>query len=397
MFGLSALECFIAIIVIYIVVYWITPRKMNWIPFILVTVLLSVLAYKFVPNETDDLSRYYMQLDYLREYGMNYLRRCFDLGINDWDTYRVCGYYFYFISRLPNNHWMPAITIFLCYGLAFLIFYKAANHFDVSKLYVFLGSMFFLSTYFYYDTVSGIRNGLAFAVVLACAYYHLVERKNILLCCVGYVLACLLHSAAVMPVAFVILTVITLNTSGKVMKYGLIFGITIGGFLLNYLGENSSNGFIQSIAGKAEANGLGSLYTDTNFIVNIVTFAVVSIVVLYVSFYILKGEYAQDLKRFYKYSSIIVYFMFGSILSTMIFLRFARWIAPVLGAVLFMIGMEIQNKQIKRNTPQYYYNASFPERARYQTKGVFMLFYFAYICVHFWYLVNGSSLVWIHF
>ena len=35
-------------------------------------------------------------------------------------------------------------------------------------------------------TASGIRNGLAFGVVIACAYYHLVEKRNIILCLFGY-------------------------------------------------------------------------------------------------------------------------------------------------------------------------------------------------------------------
>ena len=39
MFGLSAIECFIAIVLIFIVLYWITPRKAAWIP-ILVTVII---------------------------------------------------------------------------------------------------------------------------------------------------------------------------------------------------------------------------------------------------------------------------------------------------------------------------------------------------------------------
>ena len=99
-------------------------------------------------------------------------------------------YYFYFLSFFPNNRYLAAMTMFIVYALMFLVMYKAAQRYQVSKGYVLLGTLFFLSTYWFYDTASGIRNGLAFAVVIACAYYHLVEKRNIicravsLTCCI---------------------------------------------------------------------------------------------------------------------------------------------------------------------------------------------------------------------
>lgn len=399
MFGLSAIECFVAIIVIYIVVYWITPRKRAWFPMALLVVLLSWLAFKVEPNETDDLGRYFMQLDYLRDYGRDYLQRCFDEGINSWDTYRVCGYYFYYISKLDDNHWLPSITIFIVYSLMFLVIYKAANRFNVDKAKLFFGTLFFLSTYWYYDTLAGVRNGLAFAVVFACAYYHLVERKFIPLCLAGYVLACLTHSAAVMPVALVILTIITLNTSGKVLKYGLIFGLASGGILIDYLATISDNSFIQSIAGRAEDHAAGSvLETDTSFMVNIATFVIVAIIIFYLNLYIIESGYSKDLNRFLKYSSIIAYFTLGAIYSGLIFVRFARWLLPIIGTLIYMIGVQMQSNVIEEKGVSYLkYYAPANHSMRLNIKPVFNFIFFAYTGVHFWYLCSGSSLSWMHF
>ena len=55
-------------------------------------------TFNIEPNSTDDVTRYFKQIVYLKNYGYDYLSRCFDEGINGWDVYRVCGYYFYFIS-----------------------------------------------------------------------------------------------------------------------------------------------------------------------------------------------------------------------------------------------------------------------------------------------------------
>lgn len=398
-FGLSAVTSFVVIILIFAVTYWLLPKKYFGISFLLLTILLSVLAFNVVPNESDDLTRYYQQIDYLRDYGNDYLQRCFDEGINDWDVYRVCGYYFYFISKLPSNHYLQAITIFVVYGLMLMVFYKAAKRFEVDKKNLFLGLMFFISTYWFYDVLAGIRNGLAFAVILACAYVHLVERKHIPLCVLGYILACLTHSAGIIFVVFIILTEITLNTSGNFMKYGLIFGLAIGGAGIKFLSTKTNNSFIQSIAGKVEGNeGGGPLHLELLYLVNIAVFLVTAFVIYYVSIYIVEGKYAKDLKRFYKLSSILIYFLLGSVLSELIFMRFTRWVLPVVCGVLFMIGRQLQGEANKNKSYIHLkYNLPKKESWRVNISGYFTIAFCAFTALHFVYLVKLSSLAWMHF
>lgn len=401
MFGLSAIECFIAIVFIFIVLFWITPKKLSGLPILLTVVLLSVLAYNIVPNESDDLSRYFMQLDYLRDYGYDYLKRCFEDNVNggNWGTYRVCGYYFYFISWLPSNQWMPAITVFLSYGLLLLVIYKMAKRFNVSKFYLFFAVIFFLSTYWYYDVCSGIRNGLTFSIIFSCAYYHLAERKNIALCYLGYILASLLHSSGIMLVALVLLAVVTLNTSGKFMNFLLVFGVSGGAALMQFLAAKTDNSFVQSIAGQAEKHQPTAVIPiGTMFFVNIAVYIVVCLIFIYFSNYILQSHYASDMKRFYKYSSIILYFMIGCLYSMLIFIRIARWIIPAIGAMFYMIGSQLQKEYIDKNGESYCrYYAPSKEIVSYKLKPFFNILLFGFTAVHFWYLCAGSSLNWMHF
>lgn len=398
-FGLSAIQCFIAIIAIFIVVYWLTPRKSAWFSILVVTVLLSVLAFYFEPNETDDLTRYYSQINYLREYGFDYLQRCFNEGINDWNVYRVCGYYFYFISKLPSNSFLPAITIFISYGLLFLVIYKVANKFNVSKGNLFLALMFFLSTYWFYDTASGIRNGLVFSVIFTCAYYMLYERKHVLLCFVGCILSCFMHSAGIILIGIIIITYLTINMSSKFLNIILVFGLAAGGWFMDYLAGISDNEYIQSIAGKAERHLSGvSLDTGTMFIVNVVTFVVVAIVMLYSSRYITGSKFADKFRNFNKFSSYTMCFMLGSIVSSLIFVRLARWILPVLGGIYFMIGMQHQCKQnLTSNVQCEPMEKSSKIVMQDRLRAIVIVVFCLYICVHFWYLCTGSSLNWISF
>lgn len=401
MFGLSAIECFVAIVAIFAMLYWITPRKYAWFPMLVTVILLSVLAYYVIPNDSDDLNRYFMQLDYLRDYGKEYLDRCIKDNVNgsNWGTYRMCGYYFYLLSKFPNDHWMPAVTIFIVYSLMFLVIYKSSQRFCISKKNLFFGSIFFLSTYWYYDTLSGIRNGLTFAIIIACAYYHLVERKRFVFCFTGYVIACLIHSSGIMIVALVILTEITLNNSGKFMNFLLIFGIIGGGALVQFVATQTDNSFINAIAGQVETHAnTDGFYGDTIFLVNISILIFVAFFVVYYSRYLLNSEYTAEIKRFYKFSSIIVYFSIGSLTSVLIFMRITRWIIPVIGSVMYMLGAQFQEKYIQVNGESYLqYYAPLSDSIRYKSKSFTRIIFVLYTAVHFWYLINGSSVHWMHF
>lgn len=400
MFGLTAIEVFIAIVVIFIFLYWITPRKFSWFPFIVITVLFAVLAYNMTPYDTDDLSRYYHELNNMRADGLKELERAINDDVYEFKTYRVCAYYFYLISRFPNNDWLQTVTIFIAYGLMFLVIYKASKHFKVDKLNTFLGTLFFISTYWYYDVASGVRNGLAFAIAFACVYYHLVERKNIVLCYVGYLFACFMHPTGFIPVVLAIIAEITLNTSGKFFNFLLLFGIAGGGAVLQFLSERTDNSFIQSIAGEAENHMSATIFVaGTMALVNFTVLLLVIFLLIYVSYYFLHSDYTPQLKRLFKFSSINIYFMIGCAISNiLLFVRLTRWILPMIGALLFMIGMQIQGDQIKKEgIAKLTYYTPLNQSIRIKTRSIMYILYTVYTAVHFWYLCVGSSLNWIMF
>lgn len=398
-FGLSALECYLAAVAFFIVVYLFTPRKNIWIPFVLTTVLFTVLAYYIEPDPMDDLSIYFHHMDVFRNDGKAGLDYALEQNWFEWRTYRVSLYYIYFISMLPSNSFLPAITIFIVYSIGFGLLYKAANRFDVSKTNLFFASMFFISTYWYYDTASGIRNGLAFAIAIACTYTHLVERKNIALCYAGYVMAALTHSTGFLPVAIAFLAALTYKTGGKVIKYLLIFGLTGGSALIQFLATITDNSFIQSIAGRAEGHTPGSaLETGTMFLVSLSAFVFTAFLLIYFSKYFNESTASESEKRLYKYSCILSYFLIGCSFSGLIFVRFARWIIPVVGALVFMAGMELQKKSEEEYVKRCFDANTFPKQSLFlKFRPIIYLIFIGYTAVHFWYSYNGSSLIWMHF
>ena len=398
MLGLSALTWFVIIVAGYALLLLILPREYMWIPFVAVVVAMTVLAYHIVPDETDDLYRYYGLIDIMREGGKAGLDYIVDLNWYDWQTFISMRYYFYFISFFPNDHYLAAVTIFIVFGLMFLVMYKAAQRYQVSKGYALMGTLFFLSTYWFYDTASGIRNGLAFAIVIACAYYHLVEKRNIILCLFGYVAACLLHSSPILPVVLILITLLTTKIGSVVVNVVMIFGLGAGGAVIQTLSSKSDNTFIAAIAEKAEGRtDSNTLNTSTGYLVNVVTLVIVLVVIWYFSVYYAQNKDDDPIYRFFRYCSTTTFFMIGCLYSSLIFLIFARWILQIMGSVLFMVGMQKQADFVKRQPPNFIYTGEKKMVLRVRTQGAMLLVYFAYICVHFWYACVGSSLIWMHF
>lgn len=397
--GLTALQWYIVAVGAFAVIYLFTPRKNIWIPLVFITIMFTIIAYNLVPDPADDLTVYYHHIDVFRRDGKAGIDYALQENWFEWRTYKANLYYFVLISKLPNNQYLPALTILIVYSLGFDILYKAANRFNISKINLFFGAMFFISTYWYYDTASGIRNGLAFAIAFSCAYYHLVERKNIVLCCFGYLCAVFMHSAGFMPVVLLLVALLTMNTSGKVINFLLIFGLVGGGAIINYLAEITDNSFIQSIAGRTEAHGFNAeLSGGTRFYVNITALVLIAFMLLYFSKYILESNHQPELKRLYKYMSVTVYFSIGCIFSHLIFIRFARWILPLVGALLFMIGMKTQEEYEKKYIEDSFKHNIIPKRTFNQRfRPLLYTVFTVYIGVSLWYSVSGSSLVWLHF
>lgn len=398
-FGFTALQCYVAIVAIFCVVYLFTSRKNIWFPFVVITVLFSLLAYNLTPDPTDDLMTYYHHIDIFRNDGLDGVRYALEQNWFEWRTYKVSLFYFYLMSRFPNNHYLSAITILIVYSLGFYVLYKASKKFEISKFGLFLASIFFISTYWYYDTASGIRNGLAFAVAFACAYQQLVEKKQAVLCIIGYILAIFMHSSGIVPVALVVLSIITRKMNGKFLNVMLIFGLVASGALIEYLSNVTNSSFIQSLAQKAEAHVEdAAIVGNTRFYVNLTVLLVIVFLLAYFGNYISKCSFSHDLKFMYKFMSIVTFFCIGSIFSHLLFIRFARWILPLIGALVFMIGSKAQKEVEERRITTELQNGVFAQSSiLLKIRPVVYILFVVYTAVSFWYSLNGSSLVWLHF
>ena len=391
---------YLAVVAVFFALYFLIPRKYVWIPFVLIVVAFAVIAFYAEPFDTDDLTRYFKTVDDLRENGWDRLQQMIDNNEEDFGALPVAGYYFYFISLFPDNHFLPFFTILISYGCIFLVIYKAAQKFKVDKFYLAIAVFFTVSTYWYYDVYSGTRNGLAFTIAVACVYYHFVEKKNVILCLLGYVIACGMHSSGILLIALALIAYVTYNNKSKFVNFIIIFAIIGASVLLTVLSNITDNEFIQVVSGKTEGavDQIGFSF-ETNFLVNVATYIVSVLITAYAFAYIKRYVEDKGDKRFFRFVETVIYFCFGSIVSGLIFVRIMRWVIPILIAVVYMVGMQLQKDRLNVGLLDISYDSDTPhaEKIRAMNKGATSFFVFAYSLVHFWYDFTGSSLIWLHF
>lgn len=390
---------YLAIVAVFCIIYPLVPRKhIKWLFWVLV-LSLSVMAFYAVPYDTDDLAKYFVKLNTLRPEGWGRFFERVREGYDHWNSLPVCGLYFFLISKFPQNGMLPAITIFLAYGSMFLVLWRAAERYKVGKWYLFLASFFILSTYWFYDICSGIRNGLTFTLFCAILYFDLVEKKNKVLCWIGYIAMCGIHSSGILMMAIRLALLLSGKKNSKLMSFVVFFFMILGGAVIPYVGEITGNEYLGLLSEKAEgissSNGLNA---DTAYLVNVSVFVVCVLLFFFCALMLRDREKYTDFSQYKQYVQLTLMFMLGSITYNLTFLRFARWVLPAMVAVVFMVGMQA-NSDKKQDVLDGRKNKSIIKAGvTLSSNEILVNFCFiAYTVVHMWYTCNGSSLIWLHF
>ena len=391
---------YLAIVAAFCVIYPFVPRKyIKWL-FLALVLALSVMAFFVVPEETDDLSNYFSLIASLRKGGFSLLRRMIESGSEDWDSLPVCGLYFYLISRFPDNGMLPAVTIFLAYGSIFWVLWRAAKRYEVNKWYLFLASVFLLSTYWFYDICSGIRNGLTFTLFCFFAYVELVEKKWRPACWVGYVAMCLMHSSGILMMMVRLALLVSGRKGSKLTSVLIFFVMIVGGAIMPHLGEITGIEYFQLLSQKAErAVSTSGLAYGTQYLVNVSVFVVAVCVFCYAVYVIKKQtEKYESFSDYINFVQLIVFFMLGSITFILTFIRFARWVIPAVISVVFMVGMQANsNAKIEMLTGRKNKSVIKSGMTLSSNELVINFCMVGYLLVHMWYACNGTSLIWLHF
>lgn len=195
--------------------------------------IISVLAFFYVPAIEADLYR-------LTEYMVNYAALSTGDFINLLYETNTPGALLYFriIGLVGVAGLLAGVTALIVFSNIFYIIYDYAKKTGASTRAVAFSIFITMSTGIYMQTISGIRNMLAFSILARCFYEETINKKSIIKNIVWYILACLIHPAAIAAVAIRLIVLIWDRIRGGQVRSLLatIVSLTLAAFLSHYFG-----------------------------------------------------------------------------------------------------------------------------------------------------------------
>ena len=237
------------------------------------SILLSVMAYFYVPYETADLYRIYGYIESFQKYSFDAF---IDLQMAN-SQLGLSNILYWLISRTGIPQLLPAIVSFICYNCIFYIIHKTSEKNDISGKNVAITLFFYMSLGTYIFVISGIRSMLGICLLAFCFFRESAQKKFNILHIPLYAIAVFIHlfSALLVAVRFVIPIFDTKTTVLRKIIYIIFLGAG-SAFVFSYL-----RSLVSDIVDKAESYLSGNLYSYVwDYIIAILTcFVLLSIII----------------------------------------------------------------------------------------------------------------------
>ena len=240
---------------------------------------ISIIAFLYVPAVEADL---YRLIEYMNNYASlsNEAFRSALLNSSSANT-PVSMIYFRVIGSLGITGLLAGITTLIVFSNILYIISDYSKRLKSSNRVAALTLFTIMSTGFYMATVSGIRNALAFSITARCIYDEECNGKNPLKNTVWYLLACLIHPAAI-AVLLIRIIALTLDKYSKRKIRSLLSTlvyIIFAALTLVYLGATV---YLKEALSKFTSYAAGVGYTY--FWDNIIT--VLIILLIFINYYL---------------------------------------------------------------------------------------------------------------
>lgn len=305
---------YVFILLIISLVIMTSKKKYIGIVLFLYTILLSVMAYFYVPYSSADLYRVFQIMNGWKfiEFGQ-FAEYAFE------SSTPISELYIYLVGKIGNVNLLPAITAFIYYTNVFYILKKSNQKYNMSGLSVSIILFFVMATGDFVGVISGIRNHLAFSIIAVCIFRELVEEKAIIFHIPLYLIAALMHNAAF---ALVIIRFIFLAFQFSKKKSKKIFYFSFAIILITLISVYGET-YITALTEKALNYFTGDPYKDIwGYLISISTN--LTIFMLMKSRNKLKkhGIILSETQNIYRFSKLVLLLSVVSIFEFSTFARF---------------------------------------------------------------------------
>lgn len=240
---------FFTLIIICFLLRKCKKENVNRILFIY-SILLSLMGFFFVPNIHNDLYRVY---EIMNGYSIIPFKSFFENYVLK-SSVPISLLYYWMIGQLKINGLLPFITSFIFYTNVFYIigdYYKKNN---ISNKALGLSLLIIMCNSSFFETISGIRNMLAFSIILRCFYDEFYNNKSIVKNIIWYVVSSLIHPAAIIPIFLrLIFSLIEKKSSSKlkvlipVLSVGVLVFLYYFGFSFIQNAINMGENYINKV------------------------------------------------------------------------------------------------------------------------------------------------------
>ena len=196
-----------------IALYYVPQRKLMRL-YTVIALAIGYVGFTFIPGPRNDLWNHFSVVKAYEN-----LTWAQVLEREHYKAYPVAKAYFYGIAKIfHNEHFLPAITVFLAAILFSVTLRKCAKRFELPKRYEVTAYVYFLCAFNFFYLASNIRNHLAVAIFVFFLYMDMVEKKHRILCFAAYIATIYIHSSMVV---FIILRLVLLIKNRRLLFFTL--------------------------------------------------------------------------------------------------------------------------------------------------------------------------------
>lgn len=303
------------------------------------SVILSILAFLYVPYKTADLYRINRYIEVFKKYSFDKLLKTqvFDSEVG------LANILYWAIGKTGIPQLLPAITSFVCYNCIFYIVGKVAKSNHISGKNVAIALFFYMSTGNYMFVVTGIRCMLGISLLAFCFYRENVEKKFSILHIPLYLIAALIHSFSAVLIAarFLISIFDTKTTPLRKLIYFILLGAGIVFVFQNF------SGYIEEIMEKADSYLNGDLYSYVwEYIIAVL--ACIVIVGIFSKRKTINKNSNIKLNVWLLYEIALFIISLCVCYEFTIFHRLTTYIMPIIALPLLMTALQVNDNKRKR-------------------------------------------------
>ncbi len=302
------------------------------------SIVLSIMAYFYVPYKTADLYRIYDVLDSLG--GKTFRQVISSPNVSAGNVY------YWLIARTGNRQFLPAINSLICYNCIFYIISKTAKKYRISGGNVALSLFFYMSTGTYIFVISGIRSMLGISLMSFCFFRESVECKFNILHVAMYVVAFFIHHYVAALIVFRFISVIFnkgVSLNKKCVCIGLLLICTM--IITTYFSN-----YVDQIFDKSEGYIKGNAYSYFwDYIIGLLIGIVNGYLLFrYKRYFAVKNGF--NLYGLYSFAITLYLISIGFCFEFSIFHRTIAYIVPIICLPIWLIILQDNNSKAENGT-----------------------------------------------